>query len=242
MYKHVDMNVFKERHGAPGANPIVPEGLADKFIYEFLNKINQELVLAIHSWTFNEHKVIQQQVMKEQVRKKSSNPSIEDVQKEILERKERQQELVDTIDQIVFQKMKDEKLYLFKEGHDPKVDREKSERMDSIVGMSVESIPKPDTLTVTPMTEIAQVDMELAEVGQVKKSSAINQESTTIVKEAGVPEKRFGAAAIQSNVGDNKKSLLTQPMDTTPAAVSITQPFNLTYQDSSQQAMHKAIS
>ena len=72
-------------------NVVMPEApLNDGFIYEFLSKINLELTLAVREWTRKETDVIKKQVEKEVVNKKAANPSIEDVKKELLDRKERQ--------------------------------------------------------------------------------------------------------------------------------------------------------
>lgn len=61
--KSFDPNVFHMNNN--DHNPILPDGLADQFIYEFLTKINLEISLAINSWTHKERKALLDQVQRE---------------------------------------------------------------------------------------------------------------------------------------------------------------------------------
>ena len=45
---------------------------------------------------------------------------------------------MDTIDQIIYQKMKEEKLYLYKEAHEPKMGDREAEHFDKVLAASAE--------------------------------------------------------------------------------------------------------
>ena len=69
--------------------------------------------------------------------------------------------------------MKEEKLYLFKEKHDPKVERQESERMEKVVGVNNQD--NQESEMITPMTEIAHIDILPQDMSKIKNSGPINQ-------------------------------------------------------------------